>query len=734
MQNTRIPLTQRATALLATFRSPSSLVVILKTSSIAIAVLALYYQDLHIIFTDALQNELSSYALAIPFLFAYFIYRKRKMLRATIPTESTNLDRRPTYTSEIAGVLLCLTAFLLFWHGSNTFTPLEYHVVSLPIFIAGLILVVFNAKTLKVLVFPIVFLLLLTPVPLQTVSDAGTLLSLFAAEAIYRILSIFGLPVSLETEYQSPAIVLSKPGSIPYTFAIETACSGVYSLIGFTIFAVFVAYIARVTTWKKATIFLVGFPLIYALNIIRVIIVVLIGYNYGTDTATQAFHLFGGWVLIFLGTLILLPLSEKIWRTQIFTTKTKATCPNCNPNTKHKEPVCSVCGRFLRQINIRISKLDLIKIAALLISVLMILVIQVPVFALTQGPAEILVQSPEGQQQTASRILPQTQNYSCEFIRRDRIFEETYSRDAALEYAYIPENESGRTVWVAIEVGSSKSVWHSWESSMITWPQEQGLTPLAVQLDLRDVELLQNPPIIGRFFAFKQKYLDMNQVVLYWYENAIFKTDATLEQKYVKLSLIAYTSNPEDISNVEANLLSFGLSIANYWQPLKTWSKIALLISGNSSKLIVTTATLLFGIFLLHAVQRRREKNTNNNVYKKLPKLDRLVIDSIHQTERTVMPTLNNIALTYRNTTGETIGEATLSQKLIEAEKIGIIKRDLISKLDEPIQVWKTSVTPPTRNYRLEVTKLKNKLLSAFFRIPRQFSSWKLKLRSNHRT
>lgn len=63
---------------LATLKSVSSLAVILKASVITIAVLALYYQDLNIIFNDALQNEATSQVLAIPLLFAYLLYRKRK--------------------------------------------------------------------------------------------------------------------------------------------------------------------------------------------------------------------------------------------------------------------------------------------------------------------------------------------------------------------------------------------------------------------------------------------------------------------------------------------------------------------------------------------------------------------------------------------------------------------------------------------------------------------------------
>jgi len=112
----------------------------IKAVTIILATIAIYFQDLTTVANEAIRSELMSHIIAIPFLLTYLIYRKRKMLRATIPFETTNPTQKPTYTHEIVGALLCLTAFLLYWHGSYTFTPLEYHMISLPIFTAGLIL------------------------------------------------------------------------------------------------------------------------------------------------------------------------------------------------------------------------------------------------------------------------------------------------------------------------------------------------------------------------------------------------------------------------------------------------------------------------------------------------------------------------------------------------------------------------------------------------------------------
>ena len=60
-----------------------------KAIAILFGILALYWQDLTIVADEALQSESASHILVIPLLLGYLIYRKRKVLRAIIPSESS---------------------------------------------------------------------------------------------------------------------------------------------------------------------------------------------------------------------------------------------------------------------------------------------------------------------------------------------------------------------------------------------------------------------------------------------------------------------------------------------------------------------------------------------------------------------------------------------------------------------------------------------------------------------
>jgi hypothetical protein len=64
---------------LTALKSPGNLITVLKVSAIAVSIIALYFQDLQLIFMDAVSDESASHILVIPLILTYLLYRKRKM-------------------------------------------------------------------------------------------------------------------------------------------------------------------------------------------------------------------------------------------------------------------------------------------------------------------------------------------------------------------------------------------------------------------------------------------------------------------------------------------------------------------------------------------------------------------------------------------------------------------------------------------------------------------------------
>ena len=163
---------------------------IIKTLLLLTTIAIIYWQDLILIANEALNSDISTHILIIPPLLTYIIYRIRNTLSATTSNNfiTTHLNKK-NLMEKIIGTLLCVIAYLVKWYGSYTFQPLEFHIASIPIFIAGFTLIIFNYYTFKSLIFPIAFLIFLIPPPLESAQkalDNGDLASLRRGQSLTR--------------------------------------------------------------------------------------------------------------------------------------------------------------------------------------------------------------------------------------------------------------------------------------------------------------------------------------------------------------------------------------------------------------------------------------------------------------------------------------------------------------------------------------------------------------------
>jgi len=182
-------------------------------------------------------------------------------------------------------------------------------------------------------------------------------------------------------------------------------------------------------------------------------------------------------------------------------------------------------------------------------------------------------------------------------------------------------------------------------------------------------------------------------VVLYWYETTPFNTTQGSQQEHVKISLITTANKPEEIHETENRLQPIGQAIANHWQPIKTWSQIALTIAQNGAQLTIIPIFLLAMTLAYYYLKNWERKKSKQNFYNKLAlKEDKLILQAAHQATKADKPTGNTIASYYQKIAGKPIEPELLHKKLNEAEKAGLIKRDITSKEDEPTLIWKSQI------------------------------------------
>ncbi len=662
-----------------------------KFSVMIIGIIAFYFQDLTLVFSNALSDESSYHILAIPFLFGYLLYRKRSMIKASFSKQKQNRSFFPRNFTLFTGILLFATAILVYWFGSYTFTPLEYHMLTLPILTAGIIMLLFNGQTLKQLAFPVAFLIFLTPPPTDILYSVGSTLSDLSAHASNALANVFGLATTISAQYGSPVITLTRPNHTIMTFSVDVACSGVYSLIGFAIFAVFIAYITRGKLWTKVGILLLGIPLIIALNIIRITTILGIGYSFGDQLALQIFHAVGAIVLMFIGTLILLATTEKFVKKP----KLAEPCIACDLNKPglRKEEFCPKCGKLHLFPKIKLNNIDITKIASIAIIIIILLSIQAPVFALTKGPAEVIVQTLSGVQPNTQILpLPQVQGFNLSFVYRDSNFEQLSGEDASLVYAYASTNTSRQTIWVAVELASTIGPLHRWETCLVSYPTSQGLQPSITQLDLSDVQTHTNPPIVGRYFAFQYHTSNQTQVVLYWYQTAIFTINGTSYEKQAKISLVVYPKSPSDIPRIEGSLLSVAKGINDFWVPIKSWTLVSLYMSKNGLALSTFSTALLFALLIYDIYLNRNSKASLPKLYGKLPKQNQLIVKAVANAQKQNNPTMEDIANELEKLTNSPTDLASFKEKLQDVENLGVIEKILVNREDRAAFVWRNSL------------------------------------------
>jgi len=676
---------------------------LLKLAVMVFAVIGVFFQDLSLVFADALQYAGYSYILLIPALIAYLLYRKRNMLAAAVLNEDRTHENT-RHLPAFAGFLLCMIAFAVYIFGSQTFSPLQYHLVSLPILVAGLTLFLFNPLTLRQALFPIVFLIFLTPMPLIYLNSAGALLSAGSTVAANTFVNLFGIQSWISVVSGTPAINLVSSDNQPLLFIVDIACSGIYSILGFVVFATFIAYIVRDNIWKKLAIVIIGFLLIYFLNVIRITTIVLIGYLRSTELALELFHIMGGWVLVFVGTIILLVASEKIFKTKIFT-KSGRNSQNSisHPNAR----IYSSLTGSLEWPKKRVHFSGIIKTAVIFLVTLLVASTQTPVFASVRGPGPIMVQTSYGQQGNL-QLFPQMEDYTLRFLYRDTSFEKLSGQEYSLTFAYYPEKPDDIEVTVLLEVAETSIALHPWEICLVHTPIEQGYQPVA-QLDLRDVRVQENPLIVARYFAFKEQNQELNELVLYYFTTALFQIDNTTKNRQVKISFITYYSDPNSLNAMEQELLPFAQKTVNYWEPLRKWNAVTMAISQSVLLLASIAIAVLIALVPLSWFETRRRLRTNASVYDKLHPHKQRIVDAVQETGKTNLATLENTAKTYQQAKAQPVDNDELLKNLIELEEIGILRSKIVNEQDEPVYTWKTQFI--AQHFKIET--LVNTLIAA---------------------
>ena len=178
--------------------------------------------------------------------------------------------------------------------------------IALVVVLAGMVWTLWGRAVLRILAFPLAFLLLMLPLNYPLEILIGFRLRLLATKLSALLLSLLGLKI----EVHGTVITTSQ-----FAVAIESPCSGLKTLSALLLTGLVLAFFLHKRWWQRSLIILLIPPMALLANAVRNTTIILIGHNYGEKAAMGWLHGFSGLVVFLLAVALLILFSEVLlWR------------------------------------------------------------------------------------------------------------------------------------------------------------------------------------------------------------------------------------------------------------------------------------------------------------------------------------------------------------------------------------------------------------------------------------
>ncbi len=225
-----------------------------------------YYNTFSWLVGSWINNEYYSHGFLVPVISGYIIWNLRR--------ELNTIEKKQSQTG------LAILAFGILLQGIGVLWSIRFiSGISLLVTGSGMILYLFGWEFMKKISFPLIFLLLMIPLPI--VDIIAPPIQTLSAVGSSTMSNILGIPVERD------GIVLNIPTG---SFEVGLPCSGLNSIISLLTIAVIYAFILEGGMLMKFTIIISSIPLALAGNIMRITSVLAVSNIYGQETAMNYFH------------------------------------------------------------------------------------------------------------------------------------------------------------------------------------------------------------------------------------------------------------------------------------------------------------------------------------------------------------------------------------------------------------------------------------------------------------
>ncbi len=239
------------------------------------AFLLLYANVLVSLARDWASDDNYSHGFLIIPIAGYLIWERRHAL-ASSPAKGSSFG-----LVVVLGSLAMLVAGVL---GAERFLTR----VSMLGVMAGGVVFVAGWRHLQLARFPLLFLLLMIPVPALLFNQIAFPLQLIASQFGAKVLALASVPVFREGN----VIVLAST-----SLEVAEACSGIRSLISLLTLAIVLGYFTDSRSWVRTVLACSTVPIAIVANGLRVAGTGIAAHYYGPSVAHGFFHSFSGWLV-----------------------------------------------------------------------------------------------------------------------------------------------------------------------------------------------------------------------------------------------------------------------------------------------------------------------------------------------------------------------------------------------------------------------------------------------------
>jgi exosortase len=177
--------------------------------------------------------------------------------------------------------------------------------ISLIVIIAGAVLFLHGRHHLRILAFPLLFLLLMVPLPAIVFNQIAFPLQLLASRVGTAGIRACSVPVLREGN----VIVLADT-----SLEVAEACSGIRSLVSLLTLGILYGYFTDPRPWMRTVIALATIPIAIVANAARVTGTGVLAHYYGPGAANGFFHSFSGWLVFVVAFLLLFVVGRTLTR------------------------------------------------------------------------------------------------------------------------------------------------------------------------------------------------------------------------------------------------------------------------------------------------------------------------------------------------------------------------------------------------------------------------------------